>query len=366
MALKQEYTMSFREFREIGRNLLIYFFFNTHAFLKMILSNLSLPRFSGCLHVIVPALICGCSEEIPQQELLSTTLTKASLTPSVSLKESTLDIFTFENDRHKRLDAYQRMENVMYRTVGISSTSGEKIFFLCLNGQRTKYDWGIISSYYSLRYIYCDLEKETHYSHTMTGEAHGVAGKQAKSVLLSPLASNITIQTFGYDFSGTPYSGSSIKDIKVYLTNVSASCPLLYTDGDRPNRIINTGSLNHDDIQSFKDPEIIVRNIPDMPGKRTIHPDISLLCYPNPAIEESPGSPHTRLVIEGTIDSQVYYWPITVNKGIGIGRGERYVYDIMIRRKGVTDPDIPIDDARIDIRLSIKPWTEKEEYSVGF
>ena len=358
--------MSFKDFGEIGRNFLIYFFFNTHAFLKMILLNLSLPKFPGCLHVIVPALICGCSEEIHHQELLSTALTKTSLNPSVSLKESTLDIFAFENDRHKRLDAYQRMENIISGTVGISSTSGEKIFFLCLNGQKAKYDWGIISSYSSLRDIYCDLEKETYLSHTMTGEIRTTAGKQAKSVAISPLASNVAIETLGYDFSGTPYSGSTITDTKVYLTNVSASCPLLYTDGSRPTRIINTGCLNLDDIQSFKEPEIIVREIPDIPGMKTIHPDISLLCYPNPAIEESPGSPHTRLVIEGTIDSQVYYWPITINKGMGIGRGERYTYDILIRRKGVTDPDIPIDDARIDIRLSIKPWTEKEEYSVDF
>jgi hypothetical protein len=95
-------------------------------------------------------------------------------------------------------------------------------------------------------------------------------------------------------------------------------------------------------------------------------PGISLLCYPNPAIEESPGSPHTRLVIEGVIDSQVYYWPVTINKGKGIGRGEHYIFDILIRRKGVADPDTPIDDAGVNIRLRIKPWTEKEGYSVGF
>ena len=250
--------MYFKIFERIGRKFLIYFFFSTHAFLKMILSNLSLPRLSGCLHVIVPALICGCSEEPPQQELLSTILTKASLSPSVSLRGSTLDIFTFENDRYKRLDAYQRVESIRSGIVGISSTSGDKIFFLCLNGQKTKYEWSMISSYSSLQEIYCDLENETHIRHTMTGELRETAGKQAKSVNISPISSEVVIETLEYDFSGTPYSGSSITDMKVYLTNVCATCPLLYTEQYRPNRIINTGCLNPDDVRSFIEPEIIV------------------------------------------------------------------------------------------------------------
>lgn len=358
--------MCFKVLGEIGRNVLIHFFFSTHASIKVILSNRSLPRLSGCLHVIVPALICGCSEEILQQELLSTPLTKTSLTPSVSMRESTLDIFTFDNDRYRRLDAYQRMESIRYGTIGVSSTSGEKIFFLCLNGQKSRYDWSMISSYQSLQDIYCDLEKETHLRQTMTGEIRATAGKPAKSVSISPVSSQVSIETLEYDFSGTPYSGSSITDMKVYLTNVSASCPLVYTDGYRPNRIINTSGLNPDDIKAFTDPGIIVQEVADTPGMQATDPGISLLCYPNPAIEESPGSPHTRLVIEGVIDSQVYYWPVTINKGKGIGRGEHYIFDILIRRKGVADPDTPIDDAGVNIRLRIKPWTEKEGYSVGF
>ena len=358
--------MYFERLIEIGRNFSIYFFFSTYAFLKLILSNLSLPRLSGCLLVIVPALICGCSEEIPHKELLSTTLTKTSLNTSVSLKESTLDIFTFENDKYKRLDAYQRVENISSNAIGVSSTNGEKIFFFCLNGQKTRYEWSMISSYSSLQDIFCNIEKETHIRYTMTGETRSIAGKTANQTGISPLVSEVTVRALGYDFSDTPYSGSVISDMKVYLTNVSASCPLLSTDQYRPTRIINTGCLNPDDIKSFTAPEIIVQKVSDMPGRHTAYPEISLLCYANPATEESPGSPHTRLVIEGTVDSQVYYWPVTVNKGTGIRRGERYVYDILIRRKGVSDPDTPIDGSDIDIRFEIKPWTEKEEYSVSF
>ena len=358
--------MRFKLLGRKGRNFLIYFFFSLRAYLHMILSNLSLPRLSGCLHVIFPALICGCSEEIPPQELLSTMLTKASLNSSAIPRESTLDIFTFEDDRQSHLDAYQRFENIGTGAIGISSTSGEKIFFFCVNGQKSKYDWGMISSYYSLKDIYCDLEKETHAKRTMTGEIRAKAGNPGKYAVVYPLSNEVVIEVLGCDFSGTPYSNSVITDLKVYLINVSASCPLLYSDIYRPNRIINTGCLNPADIKLFRDHDIITRDITKRLGKETIYPDINLLCYPNPSTEETLGSPHTRLVIEGNIDSQTYYWPVTINKGDGIGRGNRYVYDILIRRKGVTDPDTPIDDASMDIKLKIKPWTEKEEYSVDF
>ena len=350
----------------IGRNIFLHFFFSTRIILNMILSNLSLPRFSGCLHVIVPALLYGCSEEIPQHELLSTMLTKTSINSSAVAKESTLDIFTFEDDRLRHLDAYQRIEDLKAGIIGISSTSGNKIFFFCLNGQRNRYDWGIVSSYYSLTDIFCDLEKETHSRRTMTGEAYATAGTRLQHVAMSPLSSEVSIEVLACDFSGTPYSGSAITDVKAYLINVCASCPLLYTDGYKPNRIINTGSLNLSDISSFHDPRIIAAEVTERLSMETIHPGISLLCYPNPAVEESPGSPHTRLVIEGKVDSQTYYWPVTIDKGTGVGRGNRYAYDILIRRKGVSDPDIPIDDASMDIKVKIKPWTEKEEYSVGF
>jgi hypothetical protein len=293
-------------------------------------------------------------------------LTKTSLNSSATAKESTLDIFTFEDDRLRHLDAYQRIENVKSGVIGISSTNGNKIFFFCFNGQRDRYEWGAISSYYSLMDIFCDLEKETGTRRTMTGEIQATAGSRIQYAAISPLSSEVAIKALACDFSGTPYSGSVITDVKAYLINVCASCPLLYTDEYKPTRIINTGSLNMSDIKSFSDPRIITSEVTERLSMETIYPDISLLCYPNPAIEESPGSPHTRLVIEGNIDSRTYYWPITINKGTGVEKGKRYAYDILIRRKGVSDPDTPIEDASMDIKLNIKPWTEKEEYSVGF
>ena len=68
-------------------------------------------------------------------------------------------------------------------------------------------------------------------------------------------------------------------------------------------------------------------------------------------------------MIEGKIGSDIYYWPI----GLGtLDRGKRYSYNILIRRKGVSDPDTVIDPADLEFNFRIKPWTEKEEYQVLF
>ena len=61
-----------------------------------------------------------------------------------------------------------------------------------------------------------------------------------------------------------------------------------------------------------------------------------------------------------------YYWPITINPEVGIDRGCRYVFDLLIRRKGCTDPDIAFDPLSIEIDMKINPWIEKENYTVGF
>ena len=354
--------MFFKEIIRIGRRIIYLFCSSTLIFPKMILSNLLMPRLSGCLHIILPALLYGCSGEIQSNTSSTFTIIKHNIKKS----ESTLDIFTFENDRLQRLDAYQRLDHVNSNTIPVSSTGGDKIFFLCINGQRNRYDWGMISSYSSLQNIFCNLEYESLEKRTMTAGIRATAGGEISIADATPLTSEVIIERIGCDFSGTAYSKSVIQNLRVYLTNVCASCPILYNEEYKPNRIINTAALNSDDIRTFLNPEIISQEITEQLGMTTIQPDISLLCYPNPAQEESPGSPHTRLVLEGVIDSQTYYWPITIAPDRGVGRGNRYVYDILIRRKGVTDPDTPIDGKSIDIQLRTKPWTEKEEYSVDF
>ena len=338
----------------------------------MIYSNRTHAYIPGILLTLLPAILYGCSHNVLPEEVAflkerSCSLTKFSYYNSRS-EGSTLDILTFENDIFKRLDSYKRIERFNGMTAVAESTGGEKIFFFCLNGQRTRYEWADIQSYNSLQKIRCDLEKEGHTKHTMTGECCTEAGgSDGTSVEFTPLISMIRLESISCDFSGTAYADKKINNIKVYLTNVNATYPLVCNEAQHAERIINAGMLNESDLKRFNNPDIICRTIDTDINNTTVAPDIDLLCYPNVCTEDTPGTPYTRLVIEGKIDSIKYYWPITINiEGKGVTRNTLYSYDIRIRRKGTSDPELTIDPTDIDIKLNIRSWKEKTAYDVTF
>lgn len=359
--------MYFKTIRKKCRDILSFSFHFTHYFSMVFLNHHSYPVL-GYLLTSVPAMTCACSgealHEVPLHKSSSICLASGHHEPYVG--SSPLDIFAFENDRLRRLDSYQRIEEFTGNDVTFTSTGGEKTFFLCTGGQRDRYEWSDISSYSSLREISCDLENETLHCRTMTGGCTASAGDRGISIQLQPLTCEIVLKALCCDFSGTPYAQAVIRDVKAYITNVNASCPLLYLKGDRATRIINNGMLNESDLRMFRSKEIISRHVAEEVGRSTILTDATFLCYPNTPEEDSPGSPFTRLVIEGTVDSHTYYWPITVNASGGVERGCRYIYDVSIRRIGVTDPDTPVEPTGIEFEMNIRPWHEKEEYSVGF
>ena len=160
----------------------------------------------------------------------------------------------------------------------------------------------------------------------------------------------------------------------MYLINVNAECHLNGQENGMPGRIINAGRLNPDDLENFIEPGLIVRDIEGKIGERRIYPDINLRCYSNSSAEESPGSPSTMLVIEGSIDGGRWFYPITVNRTdqnrghshTGIGRNCRYIYDITILRKGSSSPDIPVDPDAVRTEFNIKPWHTTDEYEICF
>jgi hypothetical protein len=340
----------------------------------MIYSNRPHAYIPGILLTLLPAIVYGCSHNVLPEEVASLkerscSLTKFSYYNSPS-EGSTLDILAFENDIFKRLDSYMRVERFNGSTAIAESTGGDKIFFFCLNGQRTRYDWTDIQSYNSLQKIRCDLEKEGHTRYTMTGECCTEAGRSdGISVEFTPLISMVRLESLSCDFSGTAYADKKINNIKVYLTNVNADCEIFAEEPVLPERIINAGRRCWEEIEGFKEPSMVSYDYLGTIGNKVVRPDIKLRCYPNNSAEESPGSPFTRLVIEGKIQGQTYYWPIDINRegtGNGIGRNRRYIYDIEITRKGSDDPDIPVRTEMINIKLEVEQWKEKEEYGVIF
>lgn len=285
---------------------------------------------------------------------------------------SSLDIFTFDNSRTGLLDSYQRCETFSGSEIYLRSGSGEKKIFACSDGQRSRQEWSIVNSQETLDGLYADLRKERREHLCMTGYAVTDAGNgQACDLDMRTLASEVILRSVSCDFSGKAYHDSMITDVMVYLTNVNAQCCLTSEGEVMPTEIINAGRLNEDDMDAMNEPELLAQEITEGITAHGSNVNISLLCYPNASRKESPGTPFTRLVIEGKIDGETFWWPININREEGteeqgIYRCRQYIYDLTITRKGSSSPDEVVETDAVRLQLDIKPWVEKDEYQISF
>lgn len=326
--------------------------------------------FLGTLTLLnfLPAFLYGCSvpESLPDTPTVQET--GISLTKSQGEVEE-LDIFVFKDDPLQRLDCYLRIEDPTSWNEEIVSRYGDRIIVICANSGRNADDWAFLSSFASLKDIRMSLEEESAGSPFMSGAIYVPSGNDGRqtAIHIRPLYSTVELRSISCDFAGKPYAGERMTDVKVYLTNVNAECGILDTEGILPSRIINAGGLRDEDMETLPHPSMLAAEIKGEIGRNIIHPGIDLICYPNNSLNEGPGTPFTRLVIEGKVSGVTYYWPIDINReGGGICRNERYVYDIRITRKGSTDPDTPVNVEDTDILFRVEKWKEEEDCPVRF
>ena len=339
--------------------------------LNIIHSEPILGKLITIFFSLLPTLFTSCSHESHPiyHDDTSITLELKSYEPLSS--DDHIDLFTFNDNQLMQLDSYQRIENKSNGILNLRSQNGEKRIFAYRNSSSKISDWYCLKSYWSLEDIYTSLEDEQRESFSMSGETVASAGsKNIFSITMTPFVSEIQLRSIRCDFSGKSYEGHSIKGAKVYLINVNARCSLIYDESDSLEEIINYGELDNDMMSTFTEPSLLVQDIGNI-TENTTRPNISLFCYPNTCSEEGPGTPFTRLVIEGRIDGQRCWWPININRSRdstepGIHRNRRYIYDLTLMSKGSSGPDYPIEIEDIDLDMTIESWKEKEDYSVEF
>lgn len=314
---------------------------------------------------LLPAFFSSCSDDIAGiSEKVQKDIGIFISDETVLIRN--LDVFIFMDDKMEKLECYQRIDDVKSWNRKVLSGTGDRIIAVCANSGNERERWLEVSSRAYLKGMSRSLEDENRQCLFMFGEVYAKAGSTAE-IPLHPISSEIVLRSISCDFSGKPYSGEKLKDVRVYLTNVNAECRIFPEGYVKPTRIINSGRLDEDDLQKFNDPSLIMQNLDKDIGKQTIYPDIRLLCYPNNSSEESPGTPFTRIVIEGKVGEDIYYWPLEINSdGDGITMNHRYIFDVKITRKGSTDPDIPIELKDAEIIFTATSWEEKEDCTIEF
>ena len=329
-------------------------------------------HISTLLIIFLPALFSNCNSMHGGESLLESTIPISLRSPEPLSANDNIDIFTFNDNRLMQLDSYQRISYNSTGTIKLRSQNGPKKIFAYRNAHTLRQDWYSLNSYWGLEDIRTELKDERSDMFTMSGESEAVAGSSNISKInMQPYVSEILLRSIRCDFTGKSYQGQKLRNVVVYLTNVNCSCPLIYDEPLNPSTFVNMGGLDDDIFREFKEPELIMRDINSTIGQDPIRTNISLYCYPNTCKEEGPGTPFTRLVIEGRLNGQTCWWPININrksdcKDPGIHRNCRYIYDLTLRTKGSVGPDDPIEIEDIDIEMNIESWNEKDNYSVEF
>ena len=333
----------------------------------------SLP-VSGFLLSAFPAVLCSCQKEMTSfrqdEAAIEHVISRVSM-KGIDVPIKTLDIFNFEMGILQTLDSYQREDDHEGTEIDVASRTGERRLFVCANGHWTRDDWMKIGSYEALKGFRACLENESRIYPIMTGESEYTAGGIGHAgISMERLTCETVLRSLCCDFSGKGYEEYGITDIKVYLINVNARCRLHPEGTVMPERVFNMGGLDPSDMGLMKEPSLLYGEIPSLDSGQSVNPGICLRCYPNNCTEESPGSPFTRLVVEGKIMDDVRYWSINIGrdengKG-GMERNCRYIYDITITGKGSDNPDIPVCRDEADIRMEVKEWKEKEEYVIYY
>lgn len=326
----------------------------------------------GATLPMLAVLTCSCMKESHQDMAENTETMRLELkSPEGRTVRPTgdVEIFSFDADSLGRLNSYQKITGITDGNLSVCTTGGRKRIFVCCNSGMTSDEVMRIGSIEDLRTSFCMLEGVNREALPMCGNTETDTGSgHCTTINLTPMTSEIVLRSVCCRFTGTSYEGESITDARAYLTNVNAQCSLTDTSLFA-QRYINIGMLNMNDVERFTEQDIIIQDIGQDIEENRIQTDISFICFHNRCEDETPGSPFTRLVIEGKIRGETYYWPLTVNRAVdghGIGNNTRHVFDLTIRRKGSKDPDMDVFIEDKETIMEVLQWEEKEDYSVRF
>ena len=297
---------------------------------------------------------------------------KIKLANSSQMVMESLDIFFFNDDKMRRLDTYQRIDNPSGMSIEATSRDGHKIVAVLINSGIKQEQFYSITCYDDLKSIFVDLKNESPEHPVMYCEEHISTGHDRTCIMTpEPLMAKVMVNSLCCDFHSRPYAGEMLKNVAIYLTNICGQVSVTASDTGIPKSILNYSKLVPTDTSGFSFPHMIHKNILDPVGETVTFPKINFYCYENTAKNESLGTPYTRLVIEGTLCGEKTYYPLDINRdsdanGAGIKGGNSYIFDITLTRKGADSPSTAIHTSDISCNLSIVPWTDKGKRTVTF
>lgn len=332
------------------------------------LATLALITLASCTK---PCSSCTDATTEAELKIELTSLETRSGTPPSTAQDNTintLDIFIFRygepaSPDYQKLDTYRHLQGGEMENISISTTTGPKLICIVANDHSNTFSG--VTDLTEFRKLTTSLTDERLGSFTMYGETSAILSTTSSvSVTLERFVARVAVTSIKTNFSGTPYAGKTLSDIKLYLTNVHGD-KLLY-NGASPSaspHILNQGRLVGTDANSTAETNFIYEPITgtiDDSGDGTPH---WFYCYSN-ATEEISAS--TKMVLQCNLDGVTYYYPIPVNQPgygyisgnghYGTKRNCSYSYGITITKPGSLDPDEPVVPGTLELSIGIAEW----------
>ncbi len=300
--------------------------------------------------------------------------------PPDNNKVNMLELFVFRADGEDAgvLDAYKKLsaeELVSLSGIEMRTTTGKKVIYAVANSHDE--DWSSVKSLSDFQKMMASLQKEDEEDLVMVGSVEETL-KVTTSVTISVsrLVAKINLKVVRTDFSGTPYEGMPLENVKVYLTNVRGSKSYASGDEGTSPLILNSKGLSAGDVSGCKNGKILYAELPDDVDNVSRDFDCRFYCYENMIGAESNDAKFTRLVIEGELNGKKYYYPININREgfgyssdsdhYGIRRNTSYYLDVTICRPGSTDPDEVLEYGTLTASVNVKDWVTMPFVEVQF
>ena len=263
-------------------------------------------------------------------------MTKATaVTKDNEAKVNDLQVFVFRGDE---LDAYASVDNAMELT--LSCTAGEREVYALVNAP----EYSMVSSKTALLAKVSELSATSLTNFEMVG-SKSVTLPQASTVSIdvNRIASRVVLKKVTRNFTSAALQSLDFTVDAIYLINVAGNTSYDLTAA--PGAWYNVAKYNSELPSLLHD--AVGSKIANGASHNTAH---SFYSYPNDAASKT-----TRLVIETTLGTTKYYYPINLpamesNKSYEIA-------EVTITRPGSDDPDVPVSFADATFSINVIDWT---------
>lgn len=313
-----------------------------------------------------------CDEVLPSTLTLSLSSTETKSSVSSTQEEdntiNTIDVFIFRNTDptsadYQKLDTYKRFSGDALSDLTLNTTTGPKTICIIVN-EHTNAFIGV-TDLTKFRGLVTNLNQEQIKSFTMYGETEETLGTTSSvSISVKRHISRVAVTSIKTKFAGTPYSGMTLSNIKLYLVNAHAQ-KLIYNNGSSPSTplIFNAAALSGDDANSTVEANLIYEPLTGTINDTGITTPYYFYCYSN---ETNNIEGCTKMVLQGDLDGVTYYYPILINQDgygyesttgyYGVRRNTTYSYGITVTRPGSLDPNIPLVPGSLELTVSVDDW----------